>query len=209
MGYQKLSDTWRHAEIATADKPATLGALGALGGVRAENANANTSRTGIRTRPITRRPIPRNSQICPVRAPKPPKPPKVGTYARVLATLEIRCPDHIETGRWHQAVEDGKHFLSQWGEQAEALGWTSRDLFGLHTPPAQPHPSYSRLSRYDATGLVWLLRGRPVVALTEATAAIQGPTGAITVYRRHNKPALGPLGDSLDDFEPPFGGDAA
>jgi hypothetical protein len=32
---------------------------------------------------------------------------------------------------------------------------------------------------------------------------------AITVYRRHNKPALGPLGDSLDDFEPPFGGDAA
>jgi hypothetical protein len=27
--------------------------------------------------------------------------------------------------------------------------------------------------------------------------------------RRHNKPALGPLGDSLDDFEPPFSGDAA
>jgi hypothetical protein len=40
-----------------------------------------------------------------------------------------------------------------------------------------------------------------VVALTEATAAIQNATGAITVYRRHNKPALGPLGDSLDDFQ--------
>jgi hypothetical protein len=39
-----------------------------------------------------------------------------------------------------------------------------------------------------------------VVALTEATAAIQGPTGAVTVYRRFNKPALGPLGDSLDDL---------
>jgi hypothetical protein len=24
------------------------------------------------------------------------------------------------------------------------------------------HPSYSRLSRYDETGLVWLLQGRPV-----------------------------------------------
>jgi hypothetical protein len=26
-------------------------------------------------------------------------------------------------------------------------------------------------------------------------------TGVITVYRKHNKPALGPLGDSLDDFK--------
>jgi hypothetical protein len=81
-------------------------------------------------------------------------------------------------------VEDGRRFLAKWGAQAEALGWTSADLFGLHTPPERPHPSYSRLSRYDATGLCWLLQGRPVVALTEATAAIQGPTGAITTYRR-------------------------
>jgi hypothetical protein len=57
--------------------------------------------------------------------------------------------------------------------------------------------------------LIWLLRGREVIVLTEATAAIQSSTGATTIYRRHNKPALGPLGDSLDDFEPPFGGDAA
>jgi hypothetical protein len=56
----------------------------------------------------------------------------------------------------------------------------------------------SRLSRYDETGLVWLLQGRPVVALAEATAAMQSPTGAVTIYRRHNKPALGPVGDSLD-----------
>jgi hypothetical protein len=34
--------------------------------------------------------------------------------------------------------------------------------------------------------------GPPVVALTEAAAAIQSSTGAITIYRRHNKPALGP-----------------
>jgi hypothetical protein len=91
-------------------------------------------------------------------------------------------------------------FLARWGEQAEALGWTARDLFGLHMPPERPHPSYSRLSRYDEIGLIWLLRGREVIALTEATAVIQGSTGAITIYRRHNKPVLGPLGDSLDDF---------
>jgi hypothetical protein len=47
---------------------------------------------------------------------------------------------------------------------------------------------------------------RPVVALTEATAAIQSPTGALTIFRRHNKPALGPVGDTLDDLQPPFGG---
>ena len=52
---------------------------------------------------------------------------------------------------------------------------TSADLFGLHTPPAKPHPSYSRLSRYDATGLCWLLQGRPVVVLTTDTAAIREP----------------------------------
>ena len=90
----------------------------------------------------------------------------------------------------------------RWGEQAEALGWTARDLFGLHRPPEKPHPSYRRLSRYDETGLIWLLRGRPVVALTEATAAIQSATGNVTVYRRHDKPALGPVGDSLDDLDP-------
>jgi hypothetical protein len=123
-------------------------------------------------------------------------------YARVHFALEARCPDHVPVERWQNAVDDGRVFLARWDEQAEALGWTARDLFGLHTPPEKPRPSYWRLSRYDATGLIWLLCGREVVALTEATAAIQNPTGAVTIYRRHNKPALGPVGDSLDDLEP-------
>jgi hypothetical protein len=127
-------------------------------------------------------------------------------FRRTLSALEARCPDLVPVGRWQVAVEDGRRFLARWGEQAEALGWTARDLFGLRQPPVPPHPSYSRLARYDETGLIWLLQGRPVVALTEATAAIQSSTGAITVYRRHNKPALGPVGDSLADLAPPFGG---
>jgi hypothetical protein len=49
--------------------------------------------------------------------------------------------------------------------------------------------------------LVWLLNGRRVVALTHNTAAIENPTAAITVYRKKNKPALGPVGDSLEDIE--------
>jgi hypothetical protein len=63
-------------------------------------------------------------------------------------------------------------------------------------------PNYRRLSRYDETGLIWLLRGRPVVALSDATAAIEQSTGAVTIYRKNNKPALGPVGDSLDDINP-------
>ena len=77
------------------------------------------------------------------------------------------------------------------GRASFGAGMVEPDLFGLHTPPANPHPSYSRLSRYDATGLVWLLQGRPVIALTADTAAIESPkTGSVTVYRKHNKPAL-------------------
>ena len=37
-------------------------------------------------------------------------------------------------------------------------------------------------------------------ALSDATAAIEQPAGAVTMYRKHVKPPLGPLGDSLDDI---------
>jgi hypothetical protein len=102
---------------------------------------------------------------------------------RTFHELEHRCPDHIEPRDWNQALEDGRRFLAQWGAQAEALGWTAQDLFGLHKPE-KPKPNYRRLSRYDATGLIWLLHGRPVVALTTDTAAIQTPTGAILAFRK-------------------------
>jgi hypothetical protein len=118
----------------------------------------------------------------------------------ILEDLGERCPDQVGHDRWRQAVEDGRRFLATWGERADALGWTARDLFGLHRPPENPHPSYRRLSRYDATGLIWLLEGREVIALTSDTAAIRWPSGTVTVYRKDNKPALGPLGDSLDDM---------
>ena len=126
---------------------------------------------------------------------------RLSRFGRTLDVLESRCPEFVPVERWQRAVEDGRRFLAQWGGPSAALCWTARDLFGLHTPPAKPAPNYRRLSRYDETGLIWLLRGRPVVALTADTAAIENPTGAVIVYRRHNKPALGPMGDCLGDFE--------
>jgi hypothetical protein len=118
---------------------------------------------------------------------------RLNRFCRTFQELERRCPEHIEVADWQRAVEDGRRFLSRWGEQAEALGWTPRDLFGLAPLPDRPHPNYRRLSRYDLTGLIWLLRGRSVIALTESTAAIQSPSGAVTVYRR--------LKASLDDLD--------
>jgi hypothetical protein len=88
-------------------------------------------------------------------------------FAEALANLERKCPFCIEPLRWQECIADARGFLMQWGEQAHALGWTVEELFGLHEPPANPHPSYQRLSRYDATGLLWLLKGYPVIAISE------------------------------------------
>ena len=122
-------------------------------------------------------------------------------YRLIFDALERRCPDFVPNDRWKRAIEDAQSFLAIWGAQAEAFGWTERELFGLPDLPDRPRPKYQRLSRYDQTGLVWLLQGRHVVALTKDTAVIETANGTV-VYRRYNKPALGPLGDSLDDFAP-------
>src|SRR5215471_21820530 len=114
-------------------------------------------------------------------------------YNRVMGALLERCPAHVEPDRWQQAAADAESFLPQWGEQAEGLGWSSADLFGLHPVPDKPHPSYRRLSRYDCTGLLWLLEGRAVTMLSSESAVILNPkTGNATKYRKERKPAYGP-----------------
>src|SRR6266436_4159929 len=108
-----------------------------------------------------------------------------GRLDHALLRLECACPDYVDVGRWQRCIGDARRFLRSWGSQAEALGWTAKDLFGLHKPPPDPHPSYSRLSRYDHTGLIWLLQGRTVVALTTTIAAIESHGGPPLKYRQH------------------------
>jgi hypothetical protein len=112
-----------------------------------------------------------------------------GPYA-ALAALRAQCPAYVDVADWQRAIEDGRRFITQWGERAEAFGWTSDDLFGLHDPPEKPAPNYRRLSRYDQTGLIWLLRGRSVVELTTTAATLRCPNGAHLTYRRRSEPAL-------------------
>jgi hypothetical protein len=110
---------------------------------------------------------------------------RLNRFCRALRDLERHCPDYVDVADWQRMLEDGRRFLVQWGEAAERLNWTVEDLFGLHDPPENPDPRYRRLSRYDATGLIWNLHGREVTMLTERTAAIATPGGgSVTYYRR-------------------------
>jgi hypothetical protein len=113
-----------------------------------------------------------------------------GMYRPGADSVEVKC---CATGF------DATAFTSKWGAQTQAFGWTAHELFGLRPVPERPAANYSRLSRVDTTGLIWLLRGRPVIALTAAEAVMRCHSGATVTYRKLNKPALGPIGDSLDD----------
>jgi hypothetical protein len=119
--------------------------------------------------------------------------------AAAFAALRQRCPDLVDGAAWQRIVEDSRRFLADWGAEAERLGWTADDIFGLPPVPERPAWNYSRLARLDQVGLIWLLRGRRVVALSADQAVIATPSeasirsagypgsiqrGSITFYRR-------------------------
>lgn len=82
-----------------------------------------------------------------------------------LQTLDPdRPPNGYPSELWHQMHRDGIAFLSTWGAQAAALGWSTLDLFGVHR--------FAPAANYSAVGLVPLLRGSTVVALTADEASI-------------------------------------
>ena len=79
--------------------------------------------------------------------------------------------------RWQRVIDDGGKFLDQWGAQAAALGWNAADVFGVH--PDAP------TTRIDAMGLVFLIDGRTVQAITAQSARLVNERGgALTYYRR-------------------------
>src|SRR5262249_55476243 len=88
----------------------------------------------------------------------------------------MRVPQSIAPQHWRQVVDDAALFLSYWGAAAASLGWGTLDLFGAHR--LRP------LARYDAAGLVVVLDGAEVVALTVDCAEIRTRSGALQHYRR-------------------------
>jgi hypothetical protein len=90
--------------------------------------------------------------------------PKI--YASAFAQLQAHPPPEVPLERWHQFVNDAGIFLDRWGRAAERIGWKAEELFGLH--PDAP------MARYDRMGLIWLLKGERVVALTATGARLSG-----------------------------------
>jgi hypothetical protein len=79
--------------------------------------------------------------------------------------------------RWQRFVDDlGKFLDSPFCAVAAALGWGPYDLFGCD----RDRP-FARISQ---AGLLWLLNGDRLLALTENTATIATKTGAQQTYRR-------------------------
>jgi hypothetical protein len=110
------------------------------------------------------------------------------TLENTFEALERRRPELIENADWQRAVADGRKFLTEWGADAVSFGWTAEDLFGLPPIPERPAPNYRRLSRYDLTGLIWLLRGRPVVGIGADEAVMATPgSGQLTFTKPHHR----------------------
>ena len=96
--------------------------------------------------------------------------------AGVERLLTLPHPDGASPERWQTLLDDAMGFVEAWGVQAAKLGWKTVDVFGVNrTKP---------FVRLDAAGLVRLLDGRPVVALTESQAAIQGRGHSRLTFRR-------------------------
>lgn len=104
-------------------------------------------------------------------------------WAESFARLDPDCPPgDVPAKRWLQFIDDIGRFLdSAFCAVAAALGWGPFDLFGCD----RDRP----FARIDHAGLLWLLNGDKLIALSENTATTATRTGARQTYRcKPNQP---------------------
>ncbi len=94
----------------------------------------------------------------------------------VADLLAMARPASCPAERWQTLREDAYHFLQDHAARAHELGWSAFDLFGVH----RERPWV----RFDCIGLVPLLNGARVTALSDIEAAIEKPSGARLTFRR-------------------------
>lgn len=122
-------------------------------------------------------------------------------WAEGFARLDPNdAPADVPPRRWLRFIDDCGRFLDGgWARQAAAFGWGPLDLFGCDRERA--------FARVDHAGLLWLLNGRKLMALTADTATIETLSGTHQTYRRRRSIAygevalpweLGPLGSGKD-----------
>ena len=126
----------------------------------------------------------------PAKAAKPAKPAlQVAAPAEwhdgVDRLSTLAAPAMVRPQRWSLLTRDARRFLRDWGAQAAALGWDTLGLFGAH--PTHP------VQRLDCAGLLLLLHGDELAAITADTARIRTRRGAILTYYRRPRPGAVPL----------------
>lgn len=108
------------------------------------------------------------------------------------------APAHLLPARWQQIVDDAGGFIDRWAGKAAALGWRTVDVFGVHA--GRPE------ARYDCAGVVALIQGREVVAITADSARLRCRDGSLMTYRRH--PITDPHTVAIWQLPPTFGDEA-
>ena len=98
----------------------------------------------------------------------------------VADLLAVARPASCPPGRWQTLRADAYHFLRDHAARAHGLGWTALDLFGVHR--VKPW------ARLDVMGLVPLLQGRRITALSESRAEFRDHGGGELTYRRARAP---------------------
>ena len=102
----------------------------------------------------------------------------------VARLTEMRTPAKFPAANWNKVVGDAALFLETWAAKADSLGWHVWEVFGCHRR-APWH-------RIQGLGLVPLLQGQTIVALTSTEAAVRTRTGAMQTFRRKQADPLYP-----------------
>ena len=95
-----------------------------------------------------------------------------------------RVPHHWPAATWPLFVADAETFCRDWAEKAFLLGWADWELFGCHRR--------APWGRIQGMGLVLLLQGKALCALTATEAVIRTASGVRQTYRRKAADPLHP-----------------
>ena len=110
---------------------------------------------------------------------------KTRCLSTLIATLSpSRVPHRWPAATWPQFIADAQTFCGDWAERAFLSGWAAWELFGCHCR--------APWGRIQGMGLVLLLRGHEIAALTPTEAVIRTSTGARQTFRRKSSDPLHP-----------------
>jgi hypothetical protein len=108
---------------------------------------------------------------------------EIASWVAGVARLAAMAPPrNYPAHAWQQLIVDAERFLDDWAQQAVVLGWPGWELFGCHRR--------APWGRIDGMGLVLLLHGDPLAALTATEAVIRRASGAHQTWRRKQRDPL-------------------